>query len=206
MWKSFSAPSKAALASLAAAGALYACGPQSQQARAPAARSATVVEPETIGIDTVAQEEPAVARTRWSAASVAARDALGNLHVSIESARGGPVILAFATGVTIRAQPIAVAPAASRSGVGGQSFAAILAGDPRVDAHIYRVESETIAATARNGGLCGKSETKHLAISEFVDASGNWVFKVAAFGAEGAPGSAGRDPGFCRTYPYAASN
>ena len=72
--------------------------------------------------------------------------------------RGGPVVFAFATGVTVAAQPYNVVPADSRSGVGGQSFAAVLGGDPRVNAYLYRVHRrERDASSAAQGGLCGES-------------------------------------------------
>jgi hypothetical protein len=117
--------------------------------------------------------------------------------------RGGPVVFAFANGVTVRAQPYAVAPAASRSGVGGQSFAAVLGGDPRVDAYLYRVIEENVAESAQRG-LCGDHPARHLAVSEFVDGSGRWVFKVAAFGADTPPGAGGQNPGLCNSYGFSA--
>lgn len=179
------------------------CNRDSDNDQPPSIRSSTVVEPET-KVDTVPQEEPAVARSEWRAASDTARAVTGNLRVSLESVRGGPVIFAFATGVTVRAQPIAVVAADNRSGVGGQSYAAVLAGDPRVDANLYRVESETVSASASHGGLCGAERTRHLAVSEFVDNSGRWVFKIAAFRGDRAPGASGQDPGLCNAFAYQA--
>lgn len=164
-------------------------------------RGSTIVEPET-RVDTVPQEEPAVARTQWRAASDSARRVSGNLRVSIEGTRGGPVIFAFANGITVRAQPYNVVPADSRSGVGGQSFAAVLGGDPRVNAFLYRVLDENVTQSAAQGGLCGEVETRYMAVSEFVDGSGRWVFKIAAFrGAEAPPTS---DPQLCQAYGYIA--
>jgi len=165
-------------------------------------RAVTVVEPET-RVDMVPQEEPAVARSQWRAASDSARAMTGNLRVSLEGARGGPVIFAFANGITITAQPYDVTPANSRSGVGGQSLAAVLSGDPRVDVYLYRVETENVSASAVRGGLCGEASTRHLAVSEFVDGSGRWVFKVAAFSGEARP-AAGADPRFCASYGFVA--
>ena len=46
--------------------------------------------------------------------------------------------LPIANGITVRAQPYDVVPADSRSGVGGQSFAAVLGGDPRERAYLER--------------------------------------------------------------------
>ncbi len=184
------------------ASSLVACGDGGNAGEAARERSVTVVEPET-RVDTVPQEEPAVARSQWRAASDSARAMTGNLRVSLEGARGGPVIFAFANGITITAQPYDVTPANSRSGVGGQSLAAVLGGDPRVDVYLYRVENENVSASAVRGGLCGEASTRHLAVSEFVDGSGRWVFKVAAFSGEARP-AAGADPGFCASYGYVA--
>jgi hypothetical protein len=165
-------------------------------------RGSTVVEPET-RVDVVPQEEPAVARTQWRAASDSARRVSGNLRVSIEGVRGGPVIFAFANGATIRAQPYDMVPADSRSGVGGQSFAAVLGGDPRVNAFLYRVLDENVTRSASQGGLCGEEQTRHMAVSEFVDGSGRWVFKIAAFRGVDAPPSR-EDPQVCNSYAYIA--
>jgi hypothetical protein len=187
----------AALALLAAA-----CDRDSDVKQAPSVRPSTVVSPET-GVDTVPQEEPAVARTQWRAANDQARSVAGNLRVSLEARRGGPVIFAFANGVTVRAQPYAVVGADSRSGVGGQSFAAVMGGDPRVDAWLYRVINENVTRSAAQGGLCGQDSTRHMAVSEFVDGSGRWVFKIAAFKGESEPPS-GRDIVVCGAYSYTA--
>jgi hypothetical protein len=165
-------------------------------------RGSTVIEPET-RVDVVPQEEPAVARTQWRAASDTARRVSGNLRVSIETTRGGPVIFAFANGITVRAQPYNMVPADSRSGVGGQSFAAVLGGDPRVNAFLYRVLDENVTRSAAQGGLCGEEPTRYMAVSEFVDGSGRWVFKIAAFRGSEAPPS-GEDPQLCNSYAYIA--
>lgn len=179
-----------------------ACNRSTDVEQAPTTRASTVVEPET-RVDTVPQEEPAVARSQWRVANDQARTITGNLRVSIESRRGGPLVFAFANGITIRAQSYEVAPADSRSGVGGQSFAAVLGGDPRVDVYLYRVLDENVTQSAAQGGLCGDAVTRHLAASEFVDGSGRWVFKVAAFRGEAAPPS-GADPQLCNTFAYTA--
>jgi hypothetical protein len=55
----------------------------------------------------------------------------------------------------------------------------------------------------QDGGLCGEILTRHMAASEFVDGSGRWVFKLAAFSGEAAPPS-GADPVLCRAYSYTA--
>ena len=114
------------------------------------------------------------------------------------------MVFAFATGVTVRAQPYAqVDSADSRSGVGGQSYAAVLGGDPRVSAYLYRVQDENVTSSAQ-GGLCGQDRTRYLAVSEFVDGSGRWVFKVAAFKRRRPAGATARTHEVCNSYAYTA--
>jgi hypothetical protein len=165
-------------------------------------RPLTQVESEN-RVDAVPQEEPAVARSQWRAVSEAARTNTGNLRVSLEGSRGGPVVFAFANGVTIRAQPYNVVEATQGSGA-RKSFADLLQGDPRVEAYLYRVLDENVIPNRQAaGGLCGASATRHMAVSEFVDASGRWVFKIAAFSGEAQPPS-NVDPGFCGAFAYTA--
>ncbi len=184
--------------------AAAACG-RNDMVETSTVRPSTIVAPE-MRVDTVPQEEPAVARQQWRAVNDNARTITGNLRVSIESVRGGPIVFAFANGVTIRAQPISEVPADQRSGVGGQSFAAVLGGDPRVDAHVYRVIDENVTRSAARGGLCGNEQTRHVAVSEFVDAGSHWVFRVAAFKGAQAPGLPGQDPQLCAAYSFSAQS
>lgn len=181
---------------------LGACDSTGSDSTLPGDRPQTIVEPET-RVDTVPQEEPAVARSQWRASNDDARRVTGNLRVSLQARRGGPLVFAFATGVTVVAQPYSVVPADSRSGVGGQSFAAVLGGDPRVDTYLYRVVSENVSRSAAQGGLCGEAVTRHLAVSEFVDGSGRWVFKIAAFSGDAQLPSSD-DPELCNAYSYTA--
>jgi hypothetical protein len=171
-------------------------------ATVPGERPQTQVEAET-RVDTVPQEEPAIARSQWRAANEDARSVTGNLRVSLQGRRGGPLVFAFASGVTVVGQPYSVVPADSRSGVGGQSFAAVLGGDPRVDAYLYRVASENVTPSAPHGGLCGEAVTRYMAVSEFVDGAGRWVFKIAAFSGDAQPPSSA-DPQLCNAYSYTA--
>lgn len=203
MWKSFSVRSSAAALALALVFGIAACSEQDTESATGGTRAKTVVEPDNRW-EPVAQEEPAVARSQWRLANEQARDVTGNLRVSLAGARGGPVVFAFATGVTVRAQPNAVSPASNRSGVEGRSFAQLYGGDPRVDTHLYRVLDETVSASAPRGGLCGTSRTTHLAVSEFVDQRGRWVFKLAAFRGSGPPGVNGVNPDYCATYAFDA--
>jgi len=177
-----------------------ACNRNGADSDLPGERPQTQVEAET-RVDTVPQEEPAIARSQWRAANEDARSITGNLRVSLQGRRGGPLVFAFATGVTVIGQPYSVVPAVSRSGVGGQSFAAVLGGDPRVDAYLYRVGSENVTPSAPRGGLCGEAVTRFLAVSEFVDGAGRWVFKIAAFSGDTQPGS-GSDAQLCNAYSY----
>lgn len=189
------------LAAMAAVLALGACQRERNDEKLPRERPVTVVEAET-RVDAVAQEEPAVARSQWRASSEQARTVTGNLRVSLEGRRGGPVVFAFANGITVRAQPYNVVPADQRSGSGGQSFAAILGGDPRVEAYLYRVLDENLIP-GRTTGMCGEARARHMAVSEFVDSSGRWVFKIAAFRGEAQPPTSA-DPELCAAYAYTA--
>ncbi len=179
------------------------CGRRDRNDANTTPHSETIVAPETRPVDQVPQEEPAVARSSWRAVNDITRNVTGNLRVSMEHQRGGPLIFAFATGVTVRAQVYQQVPADRRSNVGGQSFAAVMGGDPRVDAFLYRVMEETVAQSAPLGGLCGEDRTRFMAVSEFVDATGRWVFKVAAFRGDRGPGS-GQDPQLCRSFSFTA--
>jgi len=191
------------LAVLAFGVALAACSRGGDTGKLSGERPLTQVESEN-RVDAVPQEEPAVARSQWRAVSEAARTNTGNLRVSLEGSRGGPVVFAFANGITIRAQPYNVVEATQGSGAEGRSFAALLQGDPRVEAYLYRVLDENVIPNRQAaGGLCGASSTHHMAVSEFVDASGRWVFKIAAFRGDAEPPT-NVDPGFCGAFAYTA--
>lgn len=184
--------------------ALAGCNQRDRNEDSQPVRSSTIVAPENTPVDAVPQEEPAVARSQWRAANETARTGSGNLRVSLESVRGGPVVFAFANGVTVRAQPYAQVQSSSRSGVEGRSFAAVLGGDPRVDAWLYRVLDENVASSAQRG-LCGDAPTRFVAVSEFVDGTGRWVFKIATFRGDHAPGGGGNgSPELCGAYAYSS--
>lgn len=191
------------IAAMVALAALAGCNRRNRDEDTQPVRSSTIVAPENTPVDAVPQEEPAVARSLWRSANETARTGSGNLRVSLESVRGGPVVFAFANGVTIRAQPYQQIQSSSRSGVGGQSYAAVLGGDPRVDAWLYRVLDENVASSASRG-LCGDGQTRFMAVSEFVDGTGRWVFKIATFRGEHAPGGGSGAPELCGAYAYSA--
>ena len=148
----------AALAALALVGA--GCGRDNDGEQEPSIRASTVVVPET-RVDAVPHEEPAVARASWRAVGDTARAVTGNLRVSIERTRGGPLIFAFASGITVRAQPFSVTPADTRSGVGGQSFARCWAGIRAWMSISYRVLNENATTPRRGKGLRRHAHAHH---------------------------------------------
>ncbi|MBI1251956.1 MAG: hypothetical protein GC189_10840 [Alphaproteobacteria bacterium] len=166
-------------------------------------RPSTVVEPE-MRVDDVPQEEPGLARNRWRLANTNTRDVAGNLSASLERGRGGPLALAFANGITVRAEILSVYRANTRINAQG-AFANLMGLDPRVDVNVYRVADETVAAAAPRGGLCGEARTQHVAVVEYVDEDGDWTMKIAAFKGRAAPGEGGDDPELCGVYIYRAA-
>jgi len=170
-----------------------------------ASRSAPVTTPET-AVDTVATAEPGLSRNRWATNSSLAKTVTGNLTTSLESGRGGPLVMAFANGLTLRLERIAEHVGADRTGSGGATFAATLGADPNAGIYVYRVADERIYATAAQGGVCQRDPAKYVALSEFVNRNGDWTFAFAAYRGEHAPGpQAERDPQFCGAYGYAVN-
>ncbi|MBT9444423.1 MAG: hypothetical protein IV086_01850 [Hyphomonadaceae bacterium] len=170
-----------------------------------ASRSAPVTAPET-AVDAVATGEPGLARNRWAAQSDLARTVTGNLTASLEAGRGGPLVMAFANGQTLRMERIAEHVGADRTGSGGATFAATLGADPNAGVFVYRVSDERIYPTAVQGGVCQREAAKYVALSEFVNRNGDWVFVFAAYRGEQAPGpQAERDPQLCGAYGYAVN-
>jgi hypothetical protein len=165
-------------------------------------RAATVVEPE-MRVDDVPQEDPGVARRQWRFANTNTRDVVGNLSVSLEAGRGGPVAFAFATGVTVRAEILTVHPADTRISDAG-AFANLMGLDPRVEVNVYRALDETVSMSATRGGLCGGARTQHLGVVEYVDEDGEWTMKIAAFKGRAAPGGGRDDPEMCGVFIYRA--
>jgi hypothetical protein len=92
-----------------------------------------------------------------------ARKVTGNLRVSLARRRGGPLVFAFAN----RRYGYGAALSMScrriqRSGVGGQSFAAIMGGDPRVDVYLYRVLiARTSRPARRKAAFAAKRRTRN---------------------------------------------
>ncbi len=182
-----------------------ACG-QNGDTSAPATkerpdRSAPVTSPE--GVSVVATAEPGATRNRWNAQTELARTITGTLTASLESGRGGPLVLAFANGITMRLERVADQVGADRTGSGGITFSSTLGADPNAGVFIYRVADETIAQIAPRGGLCQGARTTFVAVSEFVNRQGDWVFTLAAYHGTAQPGPAApSDPLFCAAYGY----
>lgn len=180
-------------------------GGESSSATQRQSRSAPVTAPET-EVDVVATAEPGLARNRWKATSDLSRTVTGNLTTSLESGRGGPLILAFANGQTLRLERIAEHVGADRTGSGGATFAATLGADPNAGVYVYRVSEERIYNTATQGGVCQRDSAKFIALSEFVGRSGDWTFVFAAYRADFPPGpQAERDPQLCGAYAFAVN-
>lgn len=204
MSKWSSVRSKVGVALLIAVLGLTACSDRSSaRGGQPDRRSATVTEVD-LDVEPVPQEEPGLVRSRWETANAGARDVTGNLTVSLEEGRGGPLALAFASGVTVRAEELAVHEASARVGAAGDStFRAVLGVPVEVRARVYRVIDERTAASAPAGGLCGRdARTTSIAAAEFVDEEGDWVLRIAAFKGRRPPGERGAEPEMCGLFAF----
>lgn len=202
MSKWSSAVSKAGALALIAVLFLSACDRAGDGEDEPRERAATVVDADT-DVDEVPQEEPGVSRRQWRTANSASRDIAGNLTVSLEEGRGGPLALAFANGITLRAEELALHEGGARTGSGASTFRSLLALPDGVRVRVYRVTDERVAQSAPSGGLCGEeSRTTTLAIAEFVDDENGWVLRIAAFRGQPAPGARDGDPVLCGAFAY----
>jgi hypothetical protein len=192
----------------AAAGALWAlqgCG--REQGEAAAVRPTTAISgPRTEAdtrVDQVATGEPGRDRRQWRATSDTARLVTGNLTASQPEGPGGPVVLAFANGVTAHLSVIGLRTGRDQTGGLGGDFARTLGSESDAGVYVYRVIRERVDRTASRGGLCGGVRATHVVISEYVAAEGDWRLKLAAFRGSGAPGpEAVADPELCATYAF----
>jgi hypothetical protein len=167
---------------------------------APNAPSPLVTSPDTDVAET-ASAEPGRDRRQWRATSANARTLTGNLTTSTEG-RGGPLLLAYATGITITAERDAAMKASSPMFPGAESFAEQMNVDRQADVYLYRVTDEQLSpSAAKAGGLCGADRTAHVAVSEFVGKEGNWALRVASFKGGASPGM-DTDPQICGIYQY----
>jgi len=202
MSKWFSARSRFRAIVVIVAVACSACADRTDNGDEDKRRSASVTEAD-LQVDDVPQEEPGVSRTRWETANPAAREVAGNLTVSLEEGRGGPLALAFANGVTVRAEELAVHASAVRVGADDATFRAVLGLPEEVRARVYRVIDERTSPSAAAGGLCGReARTTNIAVSEFVDQDGDWALRIAAFKGRRPPGERGAEPEMCAVFAF----
>lgn len=154
-------------------------------------------------VEDVVSAEPGKDRQQWRAADNESRAVLGNLTASQPDGRTGPVVLAFANGVTVSLEAVGVFNGSERTYPDGQSFADALGSDPKAGVYVYKIGDENIDQVATQGGLCKEKRPSHVAISEYVSATGDWVFRVAAFEGPAAPGPGSPgDPGLCGRYVF----
>jgi hypothetical protein len=162
-----------------------------------------ITHPDT-SVDEVASAEPGKDRHQWDAADNATRAKTGNLTASVEG-RGGPLMLAFANGITVQGERDIRVAASEAVGPGPANFAALMGANPDAGVFLYRVTGEDIANVAQSGGLCGGEKTSYVAVSEYVGPDGEWVFHVAAFRGNVMPGpTATSAPIVCAAYHYDA--
>lgn len=175
-------------------------GKQAAKTAAPNAPSPLVTSPVT-DIAETASAEPGRDRRQWRASSANARSITGNVTTST-SGRGGPLLLASATGITVTAERDALVKATTPVFAGADNFSATMGIDPQVDVYLYRVTDEGLSpSAATSGGLCGDARTTHVAVSEFVGKEGEWAMRFAAFKGEPSPGME-TDPQLCGTYQF----
>jgi hypothetical protein len=164
--------------------------------------STPVTSPDT-RIDEIPTGEPGVDRKQWRAATEPGLSLLGNLTASVIDGRNGPLVLAFASGVTARLERVADLRGQDRAGGQLGDFGALLGVDSRAGVFVYQVMEEQRAASASGGGLCRTDRPTFAAIAEFVDDSGQWVLRIATFRGETRPGPQSTDaPNLCSVYNY----
>ncbi len=148
--------------------------------------------------------EPGTVRRSWMPADSRTRDVTGKLTSSLPEGRAGPLVLAYANGLTYQLSPLGIQLGADEAGVSGDAaFTEILGVPGDGGVFLYRVASERVDSIAPQGGLCGRDPASFLAISEFVDGSGEWSLTIAAFRGAVAPGpGAPTDPALCGTYMF----
>jgi len=167
--------------------------------------SAPVTTPDT-RVDEIATGEPGADRRQWRAAGEPALSLLGNLTASVVGGRSGDLVLAFANGVTARLERLADLRGQDRAGPQLGDFARLLGTDPRAGVFVYLLVQENRANIA-TGGLCRTDQPTFAAVSEFVDGSGQWVLRIAAFKGEAQPGPvASAEPSLCGVYHYVVNS
>ena len=195
-----------AAALLAAACALVGCGPEDNPLGPSKSEtrlgSAPVTTPDT-RVDEVPTGEPGTDRRQWRAAGEPAVGLLGNLTASVVGGRSGQLVLAFASGVTVRLERLADLRGQDPAGGALGAFSGLIGVDPRAGVFVYMVVEELRASSAASGGLCRAEKATHVAVSEFVDGAGQWALRVASFKGATPPGPAATgDPALCAIFNY----
>lgn len=186
-------------AALMAAGCDRAVDSATSEGEARLDKTAPLTQADT-KVDVVATATPGSSRRQWRADTEATRSITGNLTASIDGPRGAPLVLAFATGVTMRLEQIGERVGGDKAGHDGLTFSAVLQTDPNAGVYMYRTLEERVANTT-DGGLCGGDRTTHIVVSEFVNRAGEWVLRAAAYKGQAAPGGSA-EAQFCATYGY----
>lgn len=154
-------------------------------------------------VDQVATGEPGKDRLYWRPADDRSRTVGGFLTASLPQGRGGPLVLAFANGVTLQLELSGLRKGAEPSGVQDLTFADVLGSLDEAGVYLYRVIEEQKTAAARAGGLCGEDETTYAAVSEYVGPDGEWSLRFASFKGAAAPGEPDAAPAqLCSRYTY----
>jgi hypothetical protein len=168
-------------------------------------RTAPVTMPD-LRVDEIPTGEPGSDRRQWRPSGEPAVSLLGNLTASVVGGRSGDLVLAFANGVTARLERLADLRGQDRAGPQLGDFARVLSTDPRAGVFVYLVVQENRANIA-SGGLCRTDRPTFAALSEFVDASGQWVLRIAAFKGDAQPGPvATTEPSLCAVFNYVVNN
>lgn len=151
--------------------------------------------------------EPGSVPRAWRPADQSSQDVTGRLTASLPEGRAGPLVLAFANGLTYQLTAMGIQLGDDPTGIpGGADFAETLRAPSEAAVFVYRVEAERIDGIAPRGGLCGDQKATYLAVSEFVNGQGEWAFHLAAFRGAVAPGpSAAADPALCAVYGFGLS-
>jgi hypothetical protein len=112
----------------------------------------------------------------------------------------------FALGQTYRVKPEEKVGADVAWSARGKSWAELLGVDHGGEVELVRVLEQTIDRTrARNGGLCGATPVRWIALARSGEDVGAEVH-MAAFSGERPPGPQGRDQDLCGAFNYAAGN
>jgi hypothetical protein len=203
MSKWFNAPCNAVILALALAACDQLAGGNSASAPAPRRDPSALVTKPITDVEEIASAEPGRDRRQWRPLNDASTRQTGAVTTSLANGRSGPLMLAFANGITVAAERQAELKASVSIGGGKPSFAEAMAINPQAKVYVYRVVEEQLSPiAARTGGLCQANHSNFVAVSEFVDKTGDWTLRVAGFRGQEPPGDAEGDPQLCQAYKY----